>query len=85
MKIFDYVIKDAQGIHARPAGMLVKLAASFPCHVTVEKDGKSVDAKRIMGVMSLGVKQGDTISIKADGEQEEEAIEKLSMFMNENL
>lgn len=85
MKEFKYMITDEQGIHARPAGLLVKEAASFPCTVTIEKDGKSVDAKRIFGVMGLGVKCGQEIVLKAEGEQEEEAIAKLSAFLEENL
>lgn len=85
MKEFNYTIKDAQGIHARPAGLFVKLAASFPCKITIAKDGRSVDAKRIMGVMSLGAKQGHEVTIQADGEQEDEAIKALTDFMNENL
>ena len=51
MKEFKYVIKDEQGIHARPAGMFVKEAAAFSSKVTISKDGKEVDAKRILGVM----------------------------------
>ena len=51
MKEFTYTIKDEQGIHARPAGELVKAAAAYPCKVTISKDGKEVDAKRILGVM----------------------------------
>ena len=47
MKEFTYTIKDEQGIHARPAGELVKAAAAYPCKVTISKDGKEVDAKRI--------------------------------------
>ena len=47
MKEFKYVIKDEQGIHARPAGLFVKEAAAFPCKVIIEKDGKEADAKRI--------------------------------------
>ena len=85
MKEFKYTIKDAQGIHARPAGMFVKEAAAFPCTVTIAKDGKEVDAKRILGVMGLGVKCGQEIVLKADGDQEEEAIAKLSAFLEENL
>lgn len=85
MKEFNYVIKDAEGIHARPAGLFVKAAAAFPCSVSIEKDGKSVDAKRILGVMGLGVKCGQEIILRTDGEQEEEAIEKLSAFLEENL
>ena len=48
MKEFTYTIKDEQGIHARPAGELVKAAAAYPCKVTISKDGKEVDAKRIL-------------------------------------
>lgn len=85
MKTFNYTIKDALGIHARPAGLFIKEAAAFPCSITIAKDGKEVDAKRILGVMSLGVKCGQEITLAADGEQEEEAIAKLSAFLQENL
>lgn len=85
MKEFKYTIKDEQGIHARPAGMFVKEAAAFPCSITIEKDGKSVDAKRIFGVMGLGVKCGQEIILRTEGDQEEEAMTKLSAFLEENL
>lgn len=85
MKEFSYVITDEQGIHARPAGLFVKEAAACACKVTISKDGKEVDAKRILGVMSLGAKKGQEIVLKTDGEGEEEAIEKLSAFLKENL
>ena len=49
MKEFTYTITDEQGIHARPAGLLVKEAAGFASAITIEKDGKKVDAKRILG------------------------------------
>lgn len=85
MKEFKYVIKDAQGIHARPAGLFVKEAAAFPCRVVIVKDGKEADAKRIFGVMGLGVKCGQEITVRADGEREEEAIEALRTFLESNL
>ncbi|MBE5890398.1 MAG: HPr family phosphocarrier protein [Lachnospiraceae bacterium] len=85
MKEFAYTIKDELGIHARPAGLLIKEAAKFPCSITIAKDGKAVDAKRILGVMGLGVKCGQQIVIAADGDQEEEAIATLSKFLEENL
>lgn len=85
MKEFKYTIKDELGIHARPAGILVKEAASFPCSVTIEKGGKEVDAKRILGLMSLGVKCGEEITLKCDGEDEDQAIEALSKLLEENL
>uniref|UniRef100_UPI003FEF5CB9 HPr family phosphocarrier protein n=1 Tax=Roseburia sp. TaxID=2049040 RepID=UPI003FEF5CB9 len=85
MKEFQYTITDREGIHARPAGIFVKEAAAFPCKVTIAKGDKEVDAKRIFGVMGLGVKCGEEITIRTDGEQEEEAIAKLSSFLQENL
>lgn len=85
MKEFHYVIKDEQGIHARPAGMFVKEAAAFASQVTISKDGKEVDAKRILGVMGLGVKKGQEIVLCTEGADEEAAIETLSKFLKENL
>lgn len=85
MKEFLYTITDPAGIHARPAGILVKEAAKYACNVTIGMDGKDVDAKRILGVMSLGVKQGHEVVLKTDGEDEDEAMENLSKFLQENL
>ena len=85
MKEFTYTITDERGIHARPAGLLVKEAAGFASAITIEKDGKKVDAKRILGVMGLGAKKGAEITLRAEGEDEDAAIEKLSAFLQENL
>lgn len=85
MKQFDYVIKDQEGIHARPAGLLVKMAAGFKSEIKLEKDGKSIDAKRIFGIMGLGVKMDQTVTFKISGEDEEEAAKALECFMKENL
>lgn len=85
MVSFNYTIKDPLGIHARPAGIFVKEASTFPCKITIAKEGKEVDAKRILGVMSLGVKCGQEITVTLDGEQEEEASDKLKAFLEENL
>lgn len=85
MREFRYVIKDEQGIHARPAGLFVKEAASCESKITISKDGKEVDAKRILGVTGLGVKKDQEIVLKAEGSDEDQAIEKLSKFLQENL
>jgi phosphocarrier protein len=85
MQEFKYTITDREGIHARPAGAFVKEAAAFPCSITIAKGEKEVDAKRIFGVMGLGVKCGEEITVKADGDGEEEAIAKLRAFLQENL
>lgn len=85
MKEFKYVITDPEGIHARPAGLLVKKANEFASQITIAKDGKSADVKRIFGVMGLGVKKGEEIVMSAEGEDEEAAITALEAFMKENL
>ena len=85
MKEFKYVITDKEGIHARPAGLFVKEAAAFPCSVTIAKGEKQADAKRIFGVMGLGVKCGEEITVRTEGDQEQEAITRLEAFLKENL
>ena len=73
MKTFTYVITDPEGIHARPAGLLVKKAGEFSCSITLKKGEKSADAKRIFAVMSLAAKKGEELTVICDGAQEEEA------------
>lgn len=85
MKEYKYLLKDEQGIHARPAGLLVKEAGNFQCKVTIEKAGKEVDAKRIFGIMGLGAKCEDEIILRTEGEDEDAAIEALSNFLKNNL
>ena len=85
MKEFKFIIKDEAGIHARPAGLLVKAAGEFSCAIKIEKDGKSADAKRIFGLMGLGAKCGDTLTVICDGADEEAAVVALEKFMNENM
>ncbi len=85
MKEFNYTIKDALGIHARPAGELVKLAKTFASEVKVAKDGKEADCKKIFALMGLGVKKDQEVCFKVTGEDEEAASEALEQFMRENL
>lgn len=85
MKEITYTITDPEGIHARPAGVLVKEAAKFTSKVIIAQDGKEVDAKRILGLMGLGVKCGQKIVLKTEGEDEDAAIEALGKFLEENL
>ena len=67
MKEFQYTVKDACGIHARPAGLLVKVAKGFASTATLEKDGKSCDMRKLMALMGMGVKQGDTVTVQVEG------------------
>ena len=85
MKEFTYVITDQEGIHARPAGELIKAAKNFSCSIMMTKDGKSGDCKKIFAVMGLGVKNGNEVTSTCDGADEEAASEEISKFMQENL
>lgn len=85
MKEFKYVITDPEGIHARPAGILVKQAAEYQSSVKIAKGEKSADAKRIFGVMGLGVKTGEEVTITVEGADEDTAAAELETFFKENL
>lgn len=71
-------LHNGLGLHARPASLFVQTANRFPADIRVEKDGREVSAKGILGLLSLGAKQGSTITIKAVGEQEAEAVTALA-------
>ena len=85
MKNFSYVIKDEVGIHARPAGLLVKEAKKYQSKVMITKDGKSADPRKMFALMGLGIKCGDTITMSFDGADESAAAEALAAFLKENL
>lgn len=85
MQEFKYTIKDELGIHARPAGLLVKLAAQYKSAITVDTGVKKADAKKIMAVMGAGAKNGTTVTCSADGPDEADAIAALKKFFEENL
>lgn len=85
MKTFEYTITDTLGIHARPAGELVALAKTFASKITIAGNGKSADCKRMLAVMSLGIKQGHTVSVTAEGEDEDKAAAALEEFFTQSL
>ncbi len=86
MKQFQFVITDPIGIHARPAGLLVKAAKALDSTVTVEKvGGKSTVATKLMAVMGLGVKGGDTVTVTVEGGDEEASLHAMEQFFRENL
>ena len=85
MKSFNYTVKDELGIHARPAGMLVKEVKNFESKVTLEKDGRVIDASRLMAVMSMGIKKDQTVTVTVEGADEEAAYDELKAFFEANL
>ena len=85
MKSFTYTIRDEVGIHARPAGLLVKNARNYKSEILLEKDGKSVNATKLMAIMGLSVKCGDTVTVRITGADEEEAAAALEKFFKDTL
>ena len=86
MKKFSYIVQDATGIHARPAGLLVKAAKVLDSTVALENAaGKSAVATKLMAVMGMGVKCGDTVTVSVDGADEETAFAEMQAFFQQNL
>ncbi len=83
MKSIPYTITDQNGIHARPAGHIVQCAKRFSSAVTVEKDGRFADAKKLISLMQLGVRCGDTVTLSADGADEDEAVAALHTVLRD--
>lgn len=86
MQTFTYTITDPLGIHARPAGLLARVAKNYPdTEVIIAKGDSSAKAVQLMKLMTLGVKQGDQITVSAEGPSESEAIAAVKKFLAENL
>lgn len=85
MKSFTYIIQDEMGIHARPAGLMVKEAKKFSSAITLERGGKTADLKKLFAVMGLAVKQGEEVMVTAEGNDEGEAAEFLEAFLRANF
>ncbi len=85
MKQFTFTVKDALGIHARPAGLLVKEAGLYQSSITVRKGEKEADVKKIFKLMSMGIRCGDEIEFIIDGADEEEASKNIEALVVKNL
>ncbi len=85
MKQICYTVKDPEGVHALPASGLIKLAESFACEITAEGNGKRVDAKHVFGLVGLGVKQGQTLTLTFDGQDEDKAAGEIERYLQGNL
>lgn len=85
MKEIKYVITDPLGLHARPAGMLVKAVAPYASKITVTAPTGTADAKRLMAIMRLAAKAGMELTITIDGADEEKAAAELQAFLSANL
>ncbi|MBS5305247.1 HPr family phosphocarrier protein [Clostridium tertium] len=74
----EVVVNNGTGLHARPATLLVKKASSFKSDVSIEFNGKKANVKSLIGVLSLGVTKGATITVLASGDDEALAVEEIS-------
>jgi len=81
----EVILTNPTGLHARPASLLVQTAAKFKSSITLEKEGRSVSAKSIMGVLSLGADKGSRIKISVEGEDAEEALKALLDLIHDNF
>ena len=85
MKSFEYVITESVGIHARPAGLLSKEGKKYKSTITVEKNGTEVNVLKLMALMKLGVKCGETVTVRVEGEDEAVAGPAMEAFFKANL
>ena len=85
MRSFMYTIKAPVGMHARHDGLLTREAGRYRSRVSVTLGDRTVDAKRVLGLMGLGVKNGDVITVTVEGEDEDTAVLGLKSFIWENF
>ena len=81
----EVVISNQVGLHARPATFFIQKANEYKCSIWVEKDERRVNAKSLLGVLSLGIVGGTTITLIADGSDEKEAVAALAELINSNF
>ncbi len=85
MEQFEYTIKDPNGLHARPAGLLVRRMQTVDGDWTIEKGEKSANMKKLLAVMGLGVRNGDRITVRAEGNYRPEVVLEIKRFFEENF
>lgn len=85
MKEVEITVTNPSGLHARPATELVKLANRFHSDINIVKENKTINAKSIVGVLSLGINRGATITLTADGADEDKALQALKELFDNNF
>ena len=85
MKSFEYTITDEVGIHARPAGILVKEAKQYNSKIVVKMGDKAAEATKLMALMGMGVKKGDTVTVEVEGDDEDTAVNDMKAFFENNF
>ena len=77
----DIILGLSDGLEARPVAMFVQIAGQYESHITVVYNDRKVNAKSIMGMMSLGIAKGETVTVIAEGPDEEEALENIGKYL----
>lgn len=85
MKTFTYQIQDPIGIHARPAGQLVKIASGFTSKIIISSGDKQTDITHLMSLMGMGITHGEVITITVEGADEQAAANAIQTFLQESL
>ncbi|EET62566.1 phosphocarrier protein HPr [Marvinbryantia formatexigens DSM 14469] len=85
MRKFEYVIKDQFGIHARPAGLIARHADKYKSRITLRIGGRPADAGKIMSIMMLGARCGQTLEVEMEGSDEDAAYEGMKALLEEIL
>ncbi|MDR1894361.1 MAG: HPr family phosphocarrier protein [Spirochaetales bacterium] len=85
MREISYTITDPDGVHARPAGKFVEQMQQFASNITITRDDKTIDGKKLFALMKLRVKLGETILVSAEGGDEEAAAAAALSFLTEHL
>ncbi len=80
----EVVVKNAQGLHARPAALFVQIASRYNSDVTIQKDGEKVNGKSIMGILTLGVQPGATLILEVDGEDADKVMVELEALLTKD-
>ena len=82
---FEFTVKDPVGLHARPAGRIVKEAAKYKSRIVLEANGKSVEATRLLALMGLRIKQGASVKVSVEGADEAVCAEAMKAFFAANV
>ena len=85
MKRFTCTIADPAGLHARPAGLLVKAAREFSSSITLECGGRAAGATKLMALLTMGIRQGEAVTVTVEGPDEEEAAATVARLFQEHL
>lgn len=85
MVSFNYLIQEPMGLHARPAGFMVKQFRNNTCEIQIKCGKRQADAKRLFAVMGMAVKCGETVTVVFSGEDEQEACKETKIFFEKNF